>query len=167
MQTRQPPRLSVTPMIDWTDRHCRGFHRLISREVRLDTEKTAAPALIHGGPVRLPDPAGAARTVLQLGGDEPAELAQAVRLVAPWGYAGISLDIDCPGARVQSCCFGAALMHDPARVAACLPGRRSALLHGQPGEIDPSLPPSSVIDREISLPASWIADFRTRQETAA
>lgn len=113
-------------MIDWTDRHCRAFHRLISRQAWLYTEMITAPALIHGDPARLLDCDDTARVVLQLGGSDPAELAEAVRLAAPSGYAEVNLNIGCPSDRVQSGCFGAVLMRDPGLVAECLAAMRAA-----------------------------------------
>lgn len=120
-------RLSVAPMIDWTDRFCREFHRLISREAWLYTEMITAPAILHGDRARLLGRGeDGERVVLQLGGSEPAELAEAVRLAAPWTYAEINLNVGCPSDRVQSGCFGAVLMRDPALVADCLAAMREA-----------------------------------------
>ena len=120
--TDYPPyRLSVAPMMDWTDRHCRHLHRLMTRRAMLYTEMVTAPAVIHGPRERL---LGFAETehpvALQLGGSDPAELATAVRLSAPYGYAEINLNVGCPSDRVQSGCFGAVLMERPALVAACV-----------------------------------------------
>ena len=114
-------------MIDWTDRFCRAFHRLISREAWLYTEMITAPAILHGDRDRLLGQEGdGARMVLQLGGSDPAELAEAVRLAAPRGYAEVNLNVGCPSDRVQSGCFGAVLMRDPALVADCLAAMREA-----------------------------------------
>lgn len=113
-------------MIDWTDRFCRAFHRLISREAWLYTEMITAPAILHGDRARLLDCDGTARVVLQLGGSDPTELAEAVRLAAPWGYAEVNLNVGCPSDRVQSGCFGAVLMRDPGLVAECLAAMRDA-----------------------------------------
>ena len=108
-------------MIDWTDRNCRYFHRQLSRHTRLYTEMVAAQAILHGPRARLlyHDPAEHP-VALQLGGAEPAELAQAVRIAADWGYDEINLNCGCPSDRVQSGCFGAVLMQEPARVADCV-----------------------------------------------
>jgi tRNA-dihydrouridine synthase A len=119
--TNPPPwRLSVAPMMDWTDRHCRYLHRLLSRRTLLYTEMVTAAAVVHGDRDRLlgHDPAEAP-LALQLGGSDPDELAQAVRLAAPWGFGEINLNVGCPSDRVQSGAFGACLMREPDLVAAC------------------------------------------------
>ena len=114
-------RLSVAPMMDWTDRHCRHFHRLMTRRAMLFTEMVTAPAIVHGPKARLLDYGQAEHPVaLQLGGSDPAELAQAVRIAGPWGYDEINLNCGCPSDRVQSGCFGAVLMERPALVAECV-----------------------------------------------
>ena len=114
-------RLSVAPMMDWTDRHCRYLHRLMTRRAMLYTEMVTAPAVIHGPRERLLAFADAEHPVaLQLGGSDPAELASAVRLSAPYGYAEVNLNVGCPSDRVQSGCFGAVLMERPTLVAACV-----------------------------------------------
>lgn len=114
-------RLSVAPMMDWTDRHCRYFHRLMTRKAMLYTEMVTAPAVIHGPRERLLAYSEVEHPLsLQLGGSDPAELAQAVRLAAPFGYDEINLNVGCPSDRVQSGCFGAVLMERPALVAACV-----------------------------------------------
>ena len=116
-----PYRLSVAPMMDWTDRHCRHLHRLMTRRAMLYTEMVTAPAVIHGPRERLLGFHDTEHPVaLQLGGSDPAELAAAVRLSAPYGYAEINLNVGCPSDRVQSGCFGAVLMERPALVAACV-----------------------------------------------
>jgi tRNA-dihydrouridine synthase A len=108
-------------MMDWTDRHCRLFHRQMTRRAMLYTEMVTAPAVIHGPKPRLLDYSAAEHPVaLQLGGADPAELAQAVRLSRPWGYDEVNLNCGCPSDRVQSGCFGAILMERPALVADCL-----------------------------------------------
>jgi len=114
-------RLSVAPMMDWTDRHCRMFHRQMTRRAMLYTEMVTAPAVIHGPRDRLLGFSPAEHPVaLQLGGSDPAELAQAVSLARPYGYDEINLNCGCPSDRVQSGCFGAVLMKDPTLVAACV-----------------------------------------------
>ena len=114
-------RLSVAPMMDWTDRHCRYFHRVMSRRAMLYTEMVTAPAVIHGARARLLGFGGAEHPVaLQLGGSDPAELAQAVQASEPYGYDEINLNVGCPSDRVQSGCFGAVLMQRPSLVADCL-----------------------------------------------
>ncbi|MFU1478881.1 tRNA dihydrouridine(20/20a) synthase DusA [Roseovarius sp. C7] len=113
-------RLSVAPMMDWTDRHCRYLHRLLSRDALLYTEMVTAPALVRGGAVHLLDHAPEEHPVaLQLGGSDPDELAEAARLGAAAGYDEINLNCGCPSDRVQSGTFGAVLMTDPGRVAEC------------------------------------------------
>ena len=114
-------RLSVAPMMDWTDRHCRFFHRLMTRRAMLYTEMVTAPAVIHGPQARLLDFGEAEHPVaLQLGGSDPGELAQAVRIARGRGYDEINLNCGCPSDRVQSGCFGAVLMERPALVADCV-----------------------------------------------
>ena len=116
-----PHRLSVAPMMDWTDRHCRVFHRLMTRRAMLYTEMVTAPAIVHGPKARLLDYSDVEHPVaLQLGGSDPAELAAAVRLSRPWGYDEVNLNCGCPSDRVQSGCFGAVLMERPALVADCV-----------------------------------------------
>ncbi len=114
-------RLSVAPMMDWTDRHCRYLHRLMSKHTLLYTEMVTAPALVRGGAVHLLDHDAAEHPVaLQLGGSDPAELAEAARLGAEAGYDEINLNVGCPSDRVQSGSFGAILMEQPALVAQCV-----------------------------------------------
>lgn len=121
-------RLSVAPMMDWTDRHCRYFHRLLSAETLLYTEMVTAPALVRGGALHLLDYSPEEHPVaLQLGGSDPEELAQAARLGAEAGYDEINLNCGCPSDRVQSGTFGAVLMKDPARVADCVTAMREAV----------------------------------------
>lgn len=113
--------LSVAPMMDWTDRHCRVFHRLMSRRALLYTEMVTAPAIIHGDRHRLLDyDAREHPLALQLGGSDPAELESATRIAADWGYDEINLNVGCPSDRVQSGCFGAVLMKTPDLVAECV-----------------------------------------------
>jgi tRNA-dihydrouridine synthase A len=118
---RTAARLSVAPMMDWTDRHCRFFHRLMTRRAMLYTEMVTAPAVVHGDHRKLLAYAQAEHPVaLQLGGSDPADLRQAVRIAAPYGYDEINLNVGCPSDRVQSGCFGAVLMERPALVADCV-----------------------------------------------
>lgn len=119
--TRNAEKLSVAPMMDWTDRHCRVFHRQMTRRAMLYTEMVTAPAIVHGPKARLLDYSADEHPVaLQLGGSDPAELAQAVRIAQAWGYDEINLNCGCPSDRVQSGCFGAVLMERPALVADCV-----------------------------------------------
>jgi tRNA-dihydrouridine synthase A len=114
-------------MMDWTDRHCRYFHRQMTRHAMLYTEMVTAAAIVHGPRDRLlrSDPAEHP-VALQIGGSDPAELAHAVRLAAPFGYDEINLNVGCPSDRVQSGCFGAVLMERPGLVADCLAAMRDA-----------------------------------------
>ena len=121
-------RLSVAPMMDWTDRHCRYLHRRLSRHTLLYTEMVTAPALVRGGAVHLLEHSAAEHPVaLQLGGSDPQELAQAARLGAQAGYDEINLNCGCPSDRVQSGTFGAVLMTQPERVADCVAAMREAV----------------------------------------
>jgi tRNA-dihydrouridine synthase A len=121
MQGNDGWRLSVAPMMDWTDRHCRYFHRLLSRRTRLYTEMVTTGALLHGDVPRHLDFDETEHPVaLQLGGSEPAELAQCARLGAQWGYDEINLNCGCPSERVQRGAFGACLMAEPQLVADCV-----------------------------------------------
>lgn len=113
--------ISVAPMMDWTDRHCRYFHRLLAPSVELYTEMVTANALIHGDVDRhlrfneLENP-----TILQLGGSEPEKLARAIQISEPYEYDGYNLNCGCPSDRVQSGSFGACLMAEPETVAKCI-----------------------------------------------
>ncbi|WP_420863826.1 tRNA dihydrouridine(20/20a) synthase DusA [Algirhabdus cladophorae] len=121
-------RLSVAPMMDWTDRHCRYFHRLISRETLLYTEMVTSPALVQGGALHLLDFNAAEQPVaLQLGGSDPTELAKGAKIGADHGYAEINLNCGCPSDRVQSGSFGAVLMEEPEKVAECVASMAEAV----------------------------------------
>ncbi|WP_299285675.1 tRNA dihydrouridine(20/20a) synthase DusA [uncultured Tateyamaria sp.] len=121
-------RLSVAPMMDWTDRHCRYLHRQLSGRALLYTEMVTAPALVRGGAVHLLDHHPDEHPVaLQLGGSDPRELAQAARLGADAGYDEINLNCGCPSDRVQSGTFGAVLMRQPSLVATCLRAMRDVV----------------------------------------
>ena len=113
-------RLCVAPMMDWTDRHCRVFHRYIAPDALLFTEMVTADAVLHGDLDRLlgHDPVEHP-LVLQLGGSHPDRLAAAVKRAADWGFAEINLNVGCPSDRVQSGRFGACLMAEPGLVADC------------------------------------------------
>ncbi|WP_170544936.1 tRNA dihydrouridine(20/20a) synthase DusA [Ruegeria arenilitoris] len=125
---RRSARLSVAPMMDWTDRHCRYVHRLLSGQSLLYTEMVTAPALVRGGAMHLLDYNPQEHPVaLQLGGSDPEELAQAARFGADAGYDEINLNCGCPSDRVQSGTFGAVLMKDPGRVAECVAAMREAV----------------------------------------
>src|SRR5580692_4308926 len=121
-------RFSVAPMMDWTDRHCRAFHRLLTRRARLYTEMVTADAVVFGPRERLIGfDAGEHPVALQLGGAEPARLAQAARIGADFGYDEINLNCGCPSDRVQSGRFGACLMREPALVADCVAAMAAAV----------------------------------------
>jgi tRNA-dihydrouridine synthase A len=114
-------RLSVAPMMDWTDKHCRYFHRLLSKNALLYTEMVTTGALLHGDvPRHLDFNAEEHPVALQLGGSEPADLAHAARLGEQWGYDEINLNCGCPSERVQRGAFGACLMAEPKLVADCV-----------------------------------------------
>jgi tRNA-dihydrouridine synthase A len=120
-------RFSVAPMMDWTDRHCRYFHRLLTRESLLFTEMITSAALVHGDAARLLRYRDEEHPIaVQLGGSDPGELAEAVRLCTKAGYDEINLNVGCPSDRVQSGRFGACLMAEPALVAACVRAMRDA-----------------------------------------
>ncbi|HJU38498.1 MAG TPA: tRNA dihydrouridine(20/20a) synthase DusA, partial [Tahibacter sp.] len=115
-------------MMDWTDRHCRYFHRLLSPHARLYTEMVTAAALTHGNRRHLLEHSDFEQPLaLQLGGSDPAELAQAARHGADAGYVEINLNVGCPSDRVQSGRFGACLMREPALVADCVRAMRDAV----------------------------------------
>ena len=114
-------RLSVAPMMDWTDSHCRYLHRLLSHHALLYTEMVTTGALIHGDvPRHLRFHDAEHPVALQLGGSEPADLAHGARLGAQWGYGEINLNCGCPSERVQRGAFGACLMNEPQLVADCV-----------------------------------------------
>ena len=120
-------RLSVAPMMEWTDRHCRFFHRLMTRRARLYTEMVSTGALVHGHvPRHLAYSAEEHPLALQVGGNDPAELAHAARLAEAWGYDEINLNCGCPSDRVQRGAFGACLMAEPRRVADGVKAMRDA-----------------------------------------
>ena len=120
-------RFSVAPMLDWTDRHCRVFHRLMSRRARLYTEMVTTGAVLRGDRERLLAYDPAERPLaLQLGGSDPADLAQCARIAAESGYDEVNLNVGCPSDRVQSGRFGACLMAEPALVAECVAAMQAA-----------------------------------------
>ncbi len=123
---QQPRRFSVAPMMDWTDRHCRVLHRLLAPTALLYTEMVTTGAVLHGQAERFLafDPRESP-VALQLGGSEPAELASAVEIAASWPYVEFNLNVGCPSDRVQSGRFGACLMAEPERVAACVAAMRA------------------------------------------
>ena len=121
-------RLSVAPMMDWSDRHCRRFLRLLAPRALLYSEMIVADAIVRGVRARLLDFDAAEQPLaLQLGGSNPATLAAAARIGAEWGYREINLNVGCPSARVQSATFGACLMARPALVAECVLAMRAVV----------------------------------------
>nr|WP_075111686.1 tRNA dihydrouridine(20/20a) synthase DusA [Noviherbaspirillum massiliense] len=129
MSSRLPARrLSVAPMMDWTDRHCRMFHRQITRHTWLYTEMVTTGALLHGDVARHLDFNDEEHPVaLQLGGSEPEDLARCAKLGEQWGYDEVNLNCGCPSERVQRGAFGACLMAEPRLVADCVKAMRDAV----------------------------------------
>lgn len=121
-------RFSVAPMMDWTDRHCRFFLRLLSRHTLLYTEMVTTGALLHGDAARfLRHDATEHPLALQLGGSNPADLAACARLAEAAGYDEVNLNVGCPSDRVQNNMIGACLMGHPALVAECVKAMREAV----------------------------------------
>ena len=119
---------SVAPMMDWTDRHCRAFHRVLSRRALLWTEMVTADAVIHGDRDRLIGFADEEHpVVLQLGGNEPEKMAEAARIAEAFGYDEVNINCGCPSDRVQSGAFGACLMREPETVATCVRAMQAAV----------------------------------------
>ncbi|MBP1316744.1 tRNA dihydrouridine(20/20a) synthase DusA [Herbaspirillum huttiense SE1] len=129
MKKALPPRtLSVAPMMDWTDRHCRVFHRQITRHTWLYTEMVTTGALLHGDvPRHLDFDEQEHPVALQLGGSEPSDLAHSAKLGEQWGYDEINLNCGCPSERVQKGAFGACLMGEPTLVADCVKAMKDAV----------------------------------------
>lgn len=121
-------KFSIAPMMDWTDRHCRYFHRQLSRRAWLYTEMLTSGAVIFGDRARLLEfHPGEHPVALQLGGSDAADLARAAEIGAAFGYDEINLNCGCPSDRVQSGRFGACLMAEPELVAACVAAMKSAV----------------------------------------
>src|ERR1700750_857861 len=121
-------RFSVAPMMDWTDRHCRVFHRLMTRRGRLYTEMLTTGAVIHGDRARLLGfDASEHPVALQLGGSDPRELATAAKIGEDFGYDEINLNVGCPSDRVQDGRFGACLMAEPLLVGECVAAMKAAV----------------------------------------
>ena len=152
-------RLSVAPMMDWTDRHCRYFHRLMTRHTLLYTEMVTAPALVRGGALHLLDHDAAEHPVaLQLGGSDPVELAKAAQIGASEGYDEINLNVGCPSDRVQSGTFGAILMRTPELVADCVAEMIAA--------VDVSVTVKCRIGVDDQTPEVVLPDFLSRIQAA-
>ena len=116
-----PWQLSVAPMMDWTDRHCRFFHRLLTKNTLLYTEMINAGAIVHGDvPRHLRYSVEEHPLALQLGGSEPDKMAQATKIAEEWGYDEVNINCGCPSERVQKGAFGACLMAEPDLVADCV-----------------------------------------------
>lgn len=147
-------------MMDWTDRHCRYLHRVLSRHTLLYTEMVTAPAVLHGDPERLLGFDAAEHPVaLQLGGSDPDQLAAAVRIACDFGYDEINLNIGCPSDRVQSGCFGAVLMERPALVADCV----SAMIEASNG---PEITVKCRIGVDDQNPQDVLPDFLDKVSAA-
>ncbi|MGY4829263.1 tRNA dihydrouridine(20/20a) synthase DusA [Sphaerotilaceae bacterium SBD11-9] len=141
-------------MMDWTDRHCRYFHRLLTRHTRLYTEMVTTGALLHGDQPRHLDFHGEEHPVaLQLGGSEPADLAACARLAERWGYDEINLNCGCPSERVQRGAFGACLMNEAPLVADCVKAMRDVVRNDLPVTVKHRIG----IDREESY--DFVRDF--------
>jgi tRNA-dihydrouridine synthase A len=128
LKNKSMHKFSAAPMMAWTDRHCRVFHRALSRHARLYTEMVTAEAVIHGNRARLLGFDAVEHPVaLQLGGAEPERLAEAARIGTGFGYDEINLNVGCPSDRVHDGRFGACLMAEPGRVARCIDAMRRAV----------------------------------------
>jgi tRNA-dihydrouridine synthase A len=128
MQQYQRYRFSIAPMMDWTDRHCRFFHRLLTRHALLYTEMITTGAILHGDRQRLLRFDAAEHPVaLQLGGSNPADLAQSARIAEDFGYDEINLNVGCPSDRVQEGRFGACLMAEPVLVGECVAAMKTVV----------------------------------------
>ena len=152
-------RLSVAPMMDWTDSACRVFHRALSRRALLYTEMVTAPALVRGGATHLlrHDPCEHP-VALQLGGSDPRELAEAARMGAVAGFDEIDLNVGCPSDRVKSGCFGAVLMRSPDLVADCVAAMRAA--------VDVPVTVKCRIGVDDQAPEAVLPDFLARMQAA-
>ena len=121
-------KFSIAPMMDWTDRHCRVLHRLLTSRALLYTEMVTAEAILHGDKARLLGfDASEHPVALQLGGSDAAKLAEAARVAETFGYDEVNLNVGCPSDRVQSGRFGACLMQEPELVASCVAAMRRAV----------------------------------------
>lgn len=127
-QAMSAHRLCIAPMMEWTDRHCRSFHRLLTRRARLYSEMVTTGALIHGPRERLlAFDAGEHPVALQLGGSEPQDLVRCARMAEDAGYDEVNLNIGCPSPRVQKGAFGACLMREPELVGDCVAAMLAAV----------------------------------------
>ena len=121
-------KFTVAPMLDWTDRHCRYFHRLLTKQALLYTEMVTTGALLNGDVERhLRFNAFEQPVALQLGGSEPKEMAACTRLAEDYGYAEVNINVGCPSERVQKGAFGACLMAEPHLIADCVAAMQAAV----------------------------------------
>ena len=128
LYTGHKPRFAVAPMMEWTDRHCRAFHRQLSRHALLYTEMVTTGAVIHGDRAHLLGFSDLEHPVAcQLGGSDPKDMAASARIVAEFGYDEVNINVGCPSDRVQSGRFGACLMQEPELVAACVSSMKEAV----------------------------------------
>ena len=145
-------------MMDWTDRHCRMFHRQFTAHALLYTEMVTASAIVHGDAAHLlRHDLAEPPLALQLGGSDPGELAEAVRIAAPFGFAEINLNIGCPSDRVQSGAFGACLMRQPGLVADC-----AAAMIAAAGSEGPEITVKCRIGVDDQDPQAVLPDFIDR-----
>lgn len=126
MNTDFNRRLSIAPMLDWTDRHCRYFHRLLTQHTVLYTEMVTTGAILYGKMDLLQFHAAEQPVVLQLGDSDPAAMAECTRIAAERGYREVNINVGCPSDRVQNGRFGACLMAEPDTVAACVAAMQAA-----------------------------------------
>ena len=121
-------KFTVAPMLDWTDRHCRYFHRLLTKQALLYTEMVTTGALLNGDVERhLRFNAFEQPVALQLGGSEPKEMAECARIAEDYGYAEVNINVGCPSERVQKGAFGACLMAEPHLIADCVAAMQAAV----------------------------------------
>lgn len=150
--------LAVAPMLDWTDRHCRSFHRLLSKEAVLYTEMVTTGALLFGDPARHLDFEKAQHPVVfQLGGSEPEDLVKAAKMVENWGYDQVDLNCGCPSERVQRGSFGACLMAEPKLVAQCVRAMKDAV--GIPVSVKHRLGLNEMNPEENPADYQFVLDF--------
>ncbi len=162
-QTYQAPLFSVAPMMEWTDRHCRYLHRLLTRRALLFTEMVTSAALVHGEPERLIGFDQMEHPVaVQLGGASPQQLAEATRICHQMGYDEINLNVGCPSDRVQSGRFGACLMAEPELVAECVSAIKSAT--ERPVTVKCRI---GIDDQSIEKPLDHFADLVARAGASA
>src|SRR5919206_4782690 len=125
---RMDRRFAVAPMMEWTDRHCRFFHRLLTRQALIYTEMITTGAVLRGNRARLLAFDGAEHPLaVQLGGSDPQALAESARICADLGYDEINLNVGCPSDRVREGRFGACLMAEPALVGDCVAAMKAAV----------------------------------------